>query len=162
MKTIIKCLLLLIIMLFSMFPAHKSLADQMIVPGERMGDMRIGMKKSEMLKILGQPDKPVTITGEGFREYQYMEKYLLIIDVDPGTDRIKYIATGINSGYSTKNGLRVGIAAKSVRDVMGNVKPIKISENAYTLKYLKRGIEFIIKKKNGGEKVFIIIIKAKK
>ncbi|MCD4784426.1 MAG: hypothetical protein K8T10_11450 [Candidatus Eremiobacteraeota bacterium] len=162
MKRIVKCFLFIIIVLFSVFPAGESLADQMIVPGERIGNMHIGMKKQEMLKILGQPDKSVLTTAEGFREYQYMEKHLLIIDIDPGTDRIKYIATGISSGYSTKNGLQVGIAAKSVTDIMGNVKPVKVSGNAYSLKYPKQGIEFIIRKKNGGEKVFIIIIKAKK
>jgi len=155
-------LLILISLLLFLFHGTEVLADQLIIPGERMGNIYIGMKRTEMIKMLGQPDKPATITHEGFKEYQYMEKHLLMIDIDPKTDRIKYIATGIGSIYSTKSGLKVGIPAKSVTDIMGGVKPVKIGENAYTMIYPKQGIEFIVRKKNNEENVFIVIIKAKK
>ena len=151
--------ILLILLFLTITPAF---SNQLIVPGERIGKIKLGMDFSEVKKILGDPDRSPTTTGDGLTEYRYMKSHALIIDVDPKTQQVKMIATGLVSTYKTSEGLTVGSSDKNVENSMGKSEIIKLGTGSYTLKYPQKGIEFILREKAGIKSVFVILIRQKR
>ncbi len=137
-------------------------SDQLIVPGQRIGDIKLGMKMDEVTKILGNPDKDPAKTEDGMLEYQFMKNHLLIIDVEPSSKSVKMLATGLIPSYKTSNGIQIGSTMENVQKQMGATKLIKLNETSFTLKYPEKGIEFILRDKDGSKTVFIILVRQKR
>ena len=137
-------------------------SDQLIVPGQRIGEIKLGMKMDEVIRILGDPDKDPTNTEDGLLEYQFMKSHLLIIDVEPKSKSIKMLATGLVSSYKTSNGIKIGSTMEEIQKQMGKTKLIKLNKTSYTLKYPGKGIEFILRDKDGTKSVFIILIRQRR
>lgn len=160
MKKSRKILFVLSIMI--LFSVRFAWSDQLIVPGQRIGDIKLGMKMDEVIRILGDPDKDPTNTEDGLLEYQFMKSHLLIIDVEPSSKNIKMLATGLVPSYKTSNGIQIGSTMEDVQKQMGATKLIKLNETSYTLKYPGKGIEFILRDKDGSKTVFIILIRQRR
>lgn len=137
-------------------------ADQLIVPGQRIGDIKLGMKMDEVTRILGNPDKDPSHTEDGLLEYHFMKSHLLMVDVEPSSKTVKMIATGLISSYKTSNGIQIGSPVEEVQKQMGSINLIKLNETSYTLKYPGKGIEFILRDKDGKKTVFIILIRQRR
>lgn len=136
--------------------------EQLIVPGQRIGDISLGMKMDEVTRVLGNPDKDPSNTEDGLLEYQFMKNHLLIIDVEPSSKSVKMLATGLIPRYKTSGGIQIGSAMEDVQRLMGKTKLIKLNDTSYTLKYPGKGIEFILRDKDGSKTVFIILIRQRR
>ncbi|MCE1247567.1 MAG: hypothetical protein LWY06_13065 [Firmicutes bacterium] len=158
MKKLFATLLLLGLSFIFSTPAF---CDQLIVPGERIGPVFIGMRDDDMIRALGKPDQSPVTTAEGLQEFQFIRNHLLIVDVDPKTHTVKNIATGHTTRYQTSTGIKVGATQEFVELRMGKASVKQMPGDSISLNYVSSGIEFVIREKDKQKKVFVIIVKEK-
>lgn len=145
--------------LILMLTALGAWADQLIVPGERIGQVKLGMKHSDLSGLLGEPDMKPGEPVDGIIEYNYIKKHLLIVDVDVKTRRVTAVATGLIAHYKTAGGIGIGSGVTEIKKGMGRTEPVKIANNALMLKYPEKGIEFTFNVRDGYRKVFLIVVR---
>jgi hypothetical protein len=97
-------------------------ADRLIVPGERIGPLRLDAKVGEIVKLLG----PGTLRpgGWSFSKVQTWDAMGVWIDFDPGTGNVLWIGTEASGSgpwaeYSTAEGIRGGARRDDVLAAMG-------------------------------------------
>ncbi len=92
------------------------LNDNLIVPGERIGPVFIGMTETQLYKKLGNPSTTTRGNDDTWIRYEY-DSLVLGIQVNPSTHKVNYIDNyffGGNRGnvenfpYSTREGITVG------------------------------------------------------
>jgi len=82
--------------------------DNIVVPGERVGAVFLGMTDQQLYKKLGEPTK--AMTSPGTVAYMYPT---LLVDVDPVTHKVWEINT-TNGRYSTAEGITIGSSSLAV------------------------------------------------
>jgi hypothetical protein len=158
MKKILTSLILLALCIIFASPAY---SDTLIIPGERIDGVYIGMRSEDVVRTLGKPDKAPVNTAAGLQEHQYIKNHLLMIDIDPRTSLVKNIATGHTPRYQTNTGIQVGSTLEYVQLRMGKGEITQMSADSISLKYVSAGIEFVLRDKDKTKKVFVIIVKEK-
>jgi hypothetical protein len=119
-------------------PAAAQSNDQIIVPGERVGSVRLGMSEGELYSALGDPQQTIDM-GRGWLEYDYADK----LRVTVGNGRVVNIAVAYGAtGYQTAEGVRVGGSALSARALLGPPPLTKIFKagNPWVTAYCYAGI----------------------
>ena len=94
--------------------------DQKLVPGQRIGNLVIGMSDKQVYQLLGDPQ----MTGDaahGFT-YAYQPAFVSVYTYE-ATQQVEEIATS-NQAYSTAEGVQVGGTMLSLRSNYG--EPDKI------------------------------------
>ncbi len=114
--------------------ARALLGDRIIIPGQRCGDIKIGMPISNVTDAWGPPDNVLNLQGASCI-YQYKEEMMGFI-VSNNRVNGMVIETG---DFITTHGLKVGVAKGDVLRIFG---PCKEVENQ--LIYEKKGIGFRI------------------
>lgn len=95
--------------------ASAGASDHLIVPGERIGPIFIGMTETQLYQRLGDPSETVRGNDGTWIEYDYNNLGLSIY-ADPATHKVYTIGTqGDNSPYSTREGIRVGSSELQVQ-----------------------------------------------
>ena len=135
--------------------------DQLIVPGERIGGVFLGMRDEDVVRTLGKPDQAPVMTAEGLQEFRFIKNHLMMVDIDPRSHQVRNIATGHTTRYHTNTGIQVGSTQECVEMRMGKGEIKRMSADSISLKYVSAGVEFIIREKDKQKKVFVIIVREK-
>jgi hypothetical protein len=92
-------------------------SDKLIVPGQRIGPVRLGMTTAELYRAMGDPTKMYEYTNEVGQHCEYPG---LAVDVKRG--RV-YTVTALSAEFSTVEGVRVGDSQLAMEAKLGS--PIK-------------------------------------
>jgi Flp pilus assembly protein TadD len=122
-------------------------ADRLIVPGERIGPLRLDAKVGEIVKLLG----PGTVRPGGWRfsKVQTWDAMGVWIDFDPGTSNVLWIGTeAIGSSpwaeYSTPEGIRIGARRDDVLAAMGPPERTVSAGGSTSFYYDSRGLRLTL------------------
>jgi len=124
-------------------------ADNIIIPGLRVGEYTFNMTKEDVLESLGKPkvifygDKRYTLDDLPEKYYMpYEDISFLIVN-----GSVKGI-TALSPSYKLPDGLRVGDSEQKVKEAFGNDFKLKKSERKDYLSYRDKGLMFEISTKD--------------
>ncbi len=114
--------------------------DSLVVPGDRVGWMKIGMKFSDITKRLGNDYKTA---GSNSSDLVF-PKYQLTVSLSSG-DTVCGIGV-MNSSYRTDAGIQVGSPESAVLSAYGNPESSSSPQggSCKRLYYKSRGITFVM------------------
>ena len=131
--------------------------DRMIIPGERIGPVRLGGDVKQAVQHLGNPDRVdrSTFRGPGYNAdevyYFYNDECIsftwLDADVNP---KIENGYRGINvtcNKWSTPNGIRVGMPIQEVVNRIGEYCPVNRNDGSLMIA-TKQGIWYFARDRN--------------
>ncbi|MCR4783456.1 MAG: hypothetical protein K6A35_02940 [bacterium] len=110
------------------------LGDRLIIPGQRVGSIKIGMPASSVANAWGNADNITAMGSSGRSLYRYKEEALGLIVNSNGIIEGMVMETG---DFITKEGVKVGSSKDEVFKVFGQTNPANGS-----LIYEKQGIGF--------------------
>lgn len=128
--------------------AFTTLSDSLIVPGERIGAVRLAAHIDELTELLG----PGASRGRGLwpgSELRKWDKFGLWAVVDRVTGNVLWISID-KSGrspfthYATAEGIRLGTAEKELLAIMGPPEHTVADSEVHSLDYDSRGIRFTL------------------
>lgn len=125
--------------------------DKLIVPGERIGPISLGMPQADVLKILGTPPES-TIHTDGHSRYYYADLTVFITR----DSRVDGIQTALPE-YATAEGIRVGMTEPEVRAKLG--KPKSVDDKGSSLLWYTYGsvLEICFDRSKGNRIISIMI-----
>jgi hypothetical protein len=126
---------------FSAPPESRSAIKFPIVPGVSVGPISIGMPISEVLRLMGMPDRVLGYVGVASYRYQW-----LVVEADGTLPIDKQIVRSINttsSLFKTYSGLAVGSAEADVRRVLGEPNCSTLVDGTLFMAYA-RGVSFML------------------
>lgn len=123
-------------------------SDRVIIPGERVGPIRLTGTIDDIMKLFG----PGTARGAGmwgFSKLQTWDAIGLWVVFDDGTGNVFWISVDTSSSnpwaeHSTAEGIRLGAREENVVTAMGAPGRIVRSGGATSLYYDHRGIRFTL------------------
>ncbi len=124
-------------------------ADNIIIPGLRVGQFTFNMTKDDILEKLGKP-KAIFYGGEKYTLDDLPERYFMsygYISFGMKDGFVKGI-TALSPSYRLPNGLRVGDSEQKIKDAFGNDFQLKKSERKDFLSYKDKGLMFEIHKQD--------------
>jgi hypothetical protein len=131
-------------LLFAPAPAAAQ-SDTLIVPGERIGPIRLGMLPGDVVRALGQPSKINTYPHGGIEyDYRYDDKYFFVTFSAVPETEADQIGTS-DPRYATREGIRIGSSGVDVVRAYGR-NYNKSSVN--TVCYAELGIWFLLSPQN--------------
>ncbi len=131
-------------------PLPTNSGTQTIVPGVRVGDYTLGMRKDEVLKKLGEP-KSIHWGGEEYTRDNLPKRYMMSYDdvvFGINDDAVAGI-TVLSPSYKFAGGLGVGDSAEKVKQVFGSDFQLREFETKDILTYEDQGLSFEIDKNDG-------------
>jgi hypothetical protein len=138
-------------------------SDHLIVPGERIGPIRLGMSTQEVLATLGPPDekKDLIKADNGTVltvEWDYWSLNLpLWFDANTPTPYIEQASTlnwqgerPVVTMFQTREGLQIGRSAFDVKNAYGDPSSQVGAANYYwgNMSYHKLGMQFMLHRSN--------------
>ncbi len=131
--------------------------DHLIVPGERIGPVRMGGSVSGAVQHLGEPDNVVrsTFRGPGYDadevHYLYHDECIQFTWIDSGVEpQVESGLRGINvycDKWATANGLHVGSSLRDVISQIGEYCPSNDDDGSLTVE-TKSGVWFSAQDRN--------------
>jgi hypothetical protein len=128
--------------------AIAALSDRVVVPGERIGPVRLAGKIDEVVKLFG----PGTVRGPshgGLFVFQTWDSIGLWVDFDPRTGNVAVISVESNGSnpwaeHSTPDGIRLGTRQHDLVSVMGPAERTVTGGGLTSFYYDRRGIRFTV------------------
>lgn len=123
-------------------------SDRLIVPGERIGPVRLAGKINEIVKLFGAGK----VSGQRERELfmlQTWDALGLWVQLDPGTGNVVWISVDTSGSnpwaeHSTPDGIRLGTRQQDLVSVMGAPERTVTGGGATSFYYDRRGIRFTL------------------
>ena len=135
-KTVLISLLLLLTILLTSSLCFAAKENRMIVPGDKIGHLKLGMTQKQVVKILGKPDKALGVKKTGPVAFDYRKNYGMLIRFDVKTKKVTKIGVLYNKEipyhYSLKNGITFLTPYESVKKELGDVLWF-VSEMSYMI-----------------------------
>ncbi len=128
--------------------AIAALSDRAIVPGERIGPVRLAGKIDEVVKLFG----PGTVRGRGHGGLFVLQTWDAVglwVQFDPESGNVIWIsveASGSNpwAEHSTPEGIRLGTRQQDLVSMMGPPERTETGGGATSFYYDRRGIRFTL------------------
>ena len=92
--------------------------DKLIVPGERVGPIHLGMTEAALYKLLGGPDGINSTPGSVTYIYFHSNLY---VSIDAMTHQVFEIDVGANTDFQTLEGIMVGAKAQVLKTELAEV-----------------------------------------
>jgi hypothetical protein len=130
----------LAIVLFTLFAGAAALAqsrDALIVPGQRVGPIALGLSEAELLKVAGVPASTFRQGNETI--YAFGRVTAQIGDPSAGVDLI----TVDDARFETADHVRLGLAAPVAMSLLGQPAKRSIANGVDTLEY--EGLAVIVR-----------------
>ena len=129
-------------------PAALVSSDRLIVPGERIGPLRLDGKIDEVVKLFG----PGTVRAQGKRELFVLQTWDAIglwVQFDLMTGNIVWISVDTSGSnpwaeHSTSDGIRLGTRQQDLVSVMGPPERTMTGGGATSFYYERGGIRFTL------------------
>ncbi len=121
-------------------------SDHLIVPGQRIGPVRLGMGMDEVVAELGQPDFTETV-DEGHPSWRYWSLNLTVVFDRSSAPAVDWVETNtwtdspLLTVFRTADGLHIGSSSFDVKRAYGS--PEK-DQHGYVMEYDSRKIDFQI------------------
>jgi len=90
--------------------------DHLIIPGERVGPISLGMSTQDLYKALGEPTQSVTGNDGTWASYSWQD---LTVQTDLPSGKVSHISVS-GPSYSIDNNLRVGASELALRANLPN------------------------------------------
>ena len=113
--------------------------DHVVVPGQRVGPVSIGMGPAELLQALGAPEESRTFQ-DGGSSYDYNGRHLQVI---ANGGKVSTIATW-DAGDHLANGLKIGSAELELQAMMGSPAWKKARGGGDFIEYCFGGTSFYV------------------
>lgn len=149
-------------------PVREPVRDQLIVPGDRVGPIYLGMPLRQVLEVLGDPQQSLEWGQDGFPGMLYQwgndwrtgsngARYLaradITVTVRNADQRVRAIGV-LTPAYRTREGLTVGVSGARVLANLG--PPSEKRSLQYGLQYCYRqGIHFGLDQTGGTDVIKI-------
>ncbi len=129
-----------------------------IVPGESIGDFRLGEDLPAIVTTLGPLHSQDDLPGHFLAGYFWPLKRIGVI-ADKQTGKIVAIAISLDESFQTEKGVGAGTDMDSVRGAYGPEDTVENHEDDDTLIYDKLGVAFVVDKSGAlGSRVSLILI----
>ncbi len=121
-------------------------SDQLIVPDQRIGPVRLGMGMDEVIAELGQPDFTDKVDG-GHPSWRYWSLNLTVVFDRSSAPAVDWIETNtwtdspLLTVFRTAEGLHIGSSSFDVKRAYGSPE---VDQNGYVMQYNSRKIDFQI------------------
>jgi hypothetical protein len=116
-----------------------SVNDNLIVPGERIGPVFLGMTETQLYKKLGEPSQ--TNAAPTHVAYVYPT---LVVEIDTGTHKVWYVGNTSNSGYSTAEGIKIGSSGLAVRTQLAGQYSSRVPAPNYSQNDYANGLSVLL------------------
>ncbi|UCE50576.1 MAG: hypothetical protein JSW47_10510, partial [Phycisphaerales bacterium] len=129
--------------------AQDRMDENIIVPGERVGDFRLGISKDEVLRRLGKPGT-IFLGGERYTLNDLPRRYFMVfgdISFDINGDIVRGI-TAHSPHYKFTNGLGVGDSEQKIKQAFGEDYQLEEGRGKDFLIYEDQGLHFEIHKQD--------------
>ena len=127
-------------------------ADNLIVPGERVGPIRLGMYREDVLKAFGQPSKTHTGQPSFWDTYERRKHHWLDIWYgETGDTPYRVVSIDVHNldEYGTGNGVRTGSSVQDVLREYGSADTQDCTGSHYCMLRYK-GIIFVYDPQDNG------------
>ena len=127
--------------------------DRLIVPGERIGPLRLAGKIDDIAKLLGEgTDKGPSGWPGPFAVARAWDAFGLLVIADKGTGNILWLSMELNERaqwdtYATTDGIRIGLTEPQVTSILGKPERTLDEGGLRSLYYDRRGIRLILVEK---------------
>ncbi|MBN2313164.1 MAG: S8 family serine peptidase, partial [Sedimentisphaerales bacterium] len=129
--------------------ARESVGEKLIVPGERVGDFKLGTRKDEVLKKWGKPET-IFLGSEKYTLNNLPRMFFMVYN-DLSFSIEDDIVTGITAHspfYAFANGLKVGDSEQKVKQTFGNDVQVEEGTGKDYFTYEDKGLMFEIHKED--------------
>jgi len=126
------------------------ISEKLIVPGEGVGDFKLGISKDEVLKRLGKP-KMIYLGRERYTLNSLPNRYYMVFDEGIAFSIDSNIVTGMTAHsplYAFSNGLKVGDSEQKIKKAFGEDFHLEEGIGKDFLIYEDRGLSFEIHKED--------------
>jgi hypothetical protein len=121
-------------------PTAAPVHDQVIVPGERIGPIAIGMKGATLLDAMGAPDSTDRMKNAGIENYAAAGLEATVMD---DSQQVISITTD-SAQYATAEGVHIGSSDFEVRSRMGAPTTSVTNDLGVEALCYERGVTFFV------------------
>ncbi len=138
----------LVLISLLLMPAY---ADSLIVPGKRIGPMKLDSSAAEVIRMFGMPEHQTSSSSTNY--FIYYDKYKVVFGLSNNPRNVLDI-TVYAPFYKLENGIAVGSTYYDVEAMMGVGEVIR-QRDGVILAYPRQGIAFALR----GDEVFAISVR---
>ncbi|MFP4497423.1 MAG: hypothetical protein ACLFQV_04365 [Vulcanimicrobiota bacterium] len=131
----------LVVSVLFLFLCSSTFATEVIIPGERVGRMKIGISIDDVYQTLGQPEID-PIPEKEMDYFVYYDRHKMVIGVTITTQKVAEIAV-YSPYYKLENEITISSTREEVEKVMGKGE-LKSDQGSELLIYAEHGIAFVL------------------
>jgi len=138
--------------------AQAQTAGTGIMPGQGLGDFRIGQDLAPIINTLGPLHQQDDFPGGNLRGYYWPLRRIAVI-VHKDTQKVAALGISYDDGYQTEKGVQAGSQLESIRQAYGQEEAVDNHQDDDTFIYDKLGVAFVVDKNGAlGGRVSVIFV----
>ena len=129
-----------------------------IVPGQGLGNFRIGQDLEPIISVLGPLHQQDDFPGGNLRGYYWPLRRIAVI-INKDTQKVAALGISYDEGYQTEKGVQAGSQLETIRQAYGQEETIDNHQDDDTFVYDKLGVAFVVDKNGAlGGRVSVIFV----
>ena len=129
-----------------------------IMPGQGLGDFRIGQDLAPIISALGPLHQQDDFPSGNLRGYYWPLRRIAVI-VNKDTQKVAALGISYDDGYQTEKGVQAGSQLESIRQAYGQEEAVDNHQDDDTFIYDKLGVAFVVDKNGAlGGRVSVIFV----